>query len=314
MKNRSYIIGGIIALVVVIATCLIIFWPKAPTQPSSSQMEEDSGALVPESSEGDASPTQEGTQPLKSTTPTQGTDLKLKKIEAVFAHARVTDEFKAMDELLEAQLDHIQSTNLSKEEQEELEKLKKIVNSEALEAKLKQLVSERFDEQELESLNEIYQNPLVSKMKEDQVRNQTPEGQKEMMEYYKQYDESKIPAERMDLIKNYNKVSGNSARTLETIGKMGSLTGNEMEDPKKKAEILKTMGPAIEKANNIQQTQLFQNLSTDEIKNLTAFAGNPVFQKFEKAKQDVNNGTIEELTKTVKEGMERKQKENDHNK
>lgn len=238
-----------------------------------------------------------------SQAPATSDDPKMKKIETFINQSRVLDEFKAMDELLEAQLGQIQdAAHLSAKEQEDLENLRKIISSEALLAKYKELIYERFDEKELDHLNEIYQNPLVAKMKDSQVYNQTPEGQKELMEYWKSFKLESLPKERLALLKEMDKGSGGTDNTMKMMRKFGEMNGGDKNDPKVKKEtekFLETLRPQIEQSFITQLSKIHANNSEADLQNLNKMIKDPVYQKEIGVKAELSNNAMNKVAETM---------------
>ena len=311
--KKTYIVSGIIGLAVVVGLAVFLQKKKSnlshdhtpeitETAPSelSSVGKPESGAISAAKSES-----------LAAKAPISAEDPKMKKIDAFLVHSRVLDEFKAMDELLEAQLEQIQdASQLSSAENEELDVLRKIVSSEKLLGDYKKLMHEKFNEQELDQLSQIYQDPLIAKVKEAQVYNQTQEGQKELIDYWKTFKKDSMPKSRQEALRAYDLAMGSSESTVKMIKSFADMSakGANANDPNMKKEqesFEKGMRNTVEEANMIQHSKMFADQTDEQISATTKLVANPVVQKENGVKNEVLTEAIKEVSTHLVEQSEK---------
>lgn len=237
---------------------------------------------------------------------------KLKKIESFMNKSRLRDELKAMDDLLAAQLDNIMSSaNLSAEEQEELEKMRNMVSSEALEKNYKELMQERFNEEQLDRLNEIHGTEEMKTFNDAKVYNQSPEGQQELMSHFKQFDTNNLPAERVNALRDMDKASGTTENTLKMMSKVSQMTmGDKKDSPeaaKAQEQMEKMMRPMIEKSSMAVLDKNFQNSSFESMKKVSSMMEDPAYQLETQIRQDVVGGTVDKMAEPLEKATKRQQ-------
>jgi hypothetical protein len=315
IMKKSYIIAGVVGTVAIVGISLIVFLPKNTS--SDKQTTEDQAVnAAEEGAPADVQtslPTNNTEAPLDTKT-LPSDDPKMKKIEAFLVRSQVSAEFKAMDELLEAQFEQIQdSAHLSPEEMKELENIKKIISSETLEKEYKKGLYEKMTEGELDELNTIYDNPLISDYKKAQLHNQTTEGQKELIEASKNFKAENIPADRMAEIKKIDKYNGNTENTMKMVQNMNEAMGHGAKnDPKKQKEneaFMKSFQSSVEQANHLVIHNITMNHSIGELSSQTQLMAKPVYGKEVGIKNEVLSHATQEMTKMVSETEHRRREE-----
>lgn len=322
--KKSHIIGIIGVVAVVAATSLIIFWPKKTTTPGTDQLEEGASPASTDQTDGekssDASSVNQDAKPTSGASDhADSNDPKMKKIDTFLERSRVLDEFKAMDELLEAQLEQIQDmSNLSAEDREELEKIRDRISAKNLTADYKKSLQENMTEAELDRLNEIHQDAELSRYKQAQVDNQSPEGQKALMEDFKNFKEDSIPKERLDELKQMDKNNRSTDNTLDMISSMGDMMNpGASKDPKKKKEndeMMKGFRSAVERANLAVNYHNTMNSSDSDLKNLNQLMSDGSYKKAGDLKQDILKGRVQEMSQTLSSRTEKARKEKEDSK
>ncbi len=318
--KKSYIVGGILGLAVVVG--LGVFMKKKSSEPNLS---EDSAIVDADSAHGttpSSSPKTEdsvsGSQQSKAASTVapvaSSDDPKMKKIDNFLVHSQILNEFKAMDELLESQLEQIQdAAQLSASDQEELEQLKKIVSSERLLANYKNAMHQNMSEDELNQLNETYQDPAVAQVKDAQVYNQTPAGQKELMEYFKTFKMDSLSADRVAALEAADGALGTQKQTMKMLESMASMGPNG--NSKDSKAMFATMEKTIKQASVMQLSKTFKDKSVEDIKAYTQKVSNPAFQKEVNIKGDTMIGAVKEVSTHVQESQKRHQEsKGDHHK
>lgn len=316
MKKPRIILLSVSGLL--IAGLAIFFWSKKSREgkieePASS--EEPKAGEVGSSEDHPVESVKGGEDNAPASSVAKTDDPKMKQIESVLHHSRVLEEFKAMDDLLNAQFEQIQdSARLSPEDQKELEGLKKLISSEALVAEYKDKLYKEFSEEELKHLDEIYQDPLIAQYKEAQIKNQTPEGQKEILENWKKFNEKDIPADRLEQIRLTDKNTGATKNAVSMMKDMNSaMTPENMRnDPKaQKAQesMLKSIETSLTKANAAVIDSNTKHMSVDEMKAQNGLMGSPVYQKEIGVKQSVLSGAMHKVAAKTNEATHRKVEE-----
>lgn len=322
--KRSHIVGISVAMILALA---IIFWPKThkgtenpvasdsehsettaskPSNTSEEHAATTGNSSGQEHSAGTASSTQHTTD-----TKSQGPkDPKHEKIDFFVEKSRIIDEFKAMDDLLEAQLGQIaDASQLSPEEQAELDQLKEMVSSERLLAEYKKELSEKLSESEIERLNEIYKDHNMEKLKEAEVFHQTPEGQKELMESWKNFDRKNVAADRLAAAEEMDRASHRSDNTLKMIGRVADMAakagGTDAASAKDSEAFRKQLEKPVRDAVLIQNLQNTKNMSVADMVSISKKQADAAMQK----EGEVRNSVMERTLDNVAAITEKNQKE-----
>ncbi|MBI2601794.1 MAG: hypothetical protein HYW48_01955 [Deltaproteobacteria bacterium] len=316
--KKMYLVGLAVGLVAV--TLLIVMWPRSSVLEDSQesavvepayQMDEPMGSSGNMDTEPDLSaPKIIDSSALAKATSTVSASKK-EKLEKVVHASRIFDEFKAMDELLDIQFDQLLSAqDLSVAEQEEIEKLRNAVSGEKMMENYKQLMNEKFSEEELAQLREIYDKPIVSEAADREVYFQSQEGQKELIEHWKTFKPESVSPDRRKAIENYSKATGNIENTVKMIEKMtGFMSPEGSNAPAPDAAALAQTRKMIEESTFIKEAKTMENMTVEQISQLTKERSNPVMMKQQEVKQEVINSQMDNLGETVKNSMKDKDKD-----
>ncbi len=307
--KRSYIIGISVAMLLALA---IIFWPKQAKNSENpvsldSELAETSSTKSGTTTDPTTNPAGEhatnlsNSQQASETKQETAKNPKQEKIDFFVEKSRIIDEFKAMDDLLEAQLGQIaDASQLSPEEQAELDQLKEMVSSERLLAEYKKELSEKLSEKEVERLNEIYKDHNMEKLKESEVFHQTPEGQKELMESWKNFDRKNVAADRLAAAEEMDRSSHRSDNTMRMIGRVADMAakaggGDPNATAKDSEAFRKQLEKPVRDAVLIQNLQNTKNMSVADMMNISQKQQDSAMQKEGEVRTSVMERTLDNV-------------------
>lgn len=223
-------------------------------------------------------------------------DPKNQALENVVVNSRIAEEFRFLDEQMEAQYERLKQSGASPEELAIFERLHAQLKGDDLLNQFRNVLKDKFSEAQLVQISEAYQDPAVVKYKETEAATRTPEGGKDFLEFSKTFKFENLPAERQTALKEFVKASGsveNMTKMMDNVGVIfGGGTGNA-PDAKMNDMFRKTLETTmiVAAARNLKDSDVSQ------INHLAQVMGNPLVRASEEAKTEFVGETLVKVVK-----------------
>lgn len=296
--KKSYIIAGVVILACALG--LIVYLNMKG--PSKGAVGSDTNLSTQEEDHGSDTHSEDGHGQTHKTNGLDSmgkpADPKNQALENVVVNSRIAEEFRLLDEQMEAQYELIKK-NASPEEIAIFERLSKQLKGDDLLNRFRDVLKEEFSEAELVQLNDIYKNPTYEKFKELESANRTPEGMKAIADFSKNFKMENLPAEKQAALKEYVRSSGavdNMMKMMDSVehlfaGDMGNSNQAEMKGYK---DMLRK---TFENATLAAAAYNFDKSDVGFVKEVTALVGNELHQREEAAKIGFFGKTVGEVVK-----------------
>lgn len=211
---------------------------------------------------------------------------KLKEVETILAATNLWEDLKSIDGLMEDRLDKARELLPP----EEYEKLEKVIQESFSSAKfiesVKKYLAENLTQDDLDELKKLTEDPFMKKVWEIQNNASSPEGQKEMMDFAKDFSPS---PEREKLIADYEEQTQATNRMLDLNRELlkGIFKGAAPKDISPEQlkmvtdKITETIKPSIEKEVRLRFHYTYQDLTDQELRRLKELDKNPALTRTE---------------------------------
>jgi len=305
--KKSYILAGV--LVLACALGLIVYLNmKGPSKASTSD------TTVATQENGDDSDShsnhahgEDSHKPTGLGEIVKSGDPKNQALESVVVNSRIAEEFRFLDEQMEAQYDRLKQSGAGPEELAIFERLHAQLKGEDLLNQFRNVLKDKFSEGELAELNDIYKDPAYAKYKAMEEANRTPEGMKAISEFSRTFKPESLAPEMRAEINNWVESSGavdnmmGMLKNVETIFPAGMGNPNK-QDTKAYEDLLRK---SLHSTMVAAAAYNFKNSNINEIKELSHLVGNPLHRAADLAKTEFVGET---LVKVVKPEVEQQAK------
>ncbi len=234
--------------------------------------------------------------------------------------SRVSDEFAAMDGIVDQQIEFIkESGQLSEEALNELtEVLNKHINSENLSKIYTDKLRQEMSDEELAELVKIHQEPVMQQFAEAEKYSRTEEGQKEMYEALTNPTKTPISKERAQLLEGIDSKGLHLTEfTLSTLEKMSDSLETALEKPgtkltpeqkKQREDMEKLMGAQIKEATQAKLAVMLSHMSEDQLQQFKASLEKGPKQKEVLIKQSASTQVHDESMTGIVAAVQKDQK------
>ncbi|MBX9703156.1 MAG: hypothetical protein K2X39_03290, partial [Silvanigrellaceae bacterium] len=168
--------------------------------------------------------------------------------------------------------------------------LKKIFDIDAMYENYLKKLYENFSEKELAELNEVYSNPMVVRAVEAEQSLQTPEGQKEFMDFVSHLSEHPLSEERKKMLKTLDNSIGMTTQAslmfnqmMDVMGAVNPHTNSSKDENKALQQMMN------DKINEIVMLNLAKSnnqFSDEQLAQLIQLRSNPAAVKEKKLRVD----------------------------
>lgn len=189
----------------VLAIALIVFLNRKTPSVSDSQINSEQVGenadlkLAPPEPQFARKPTEQQLADLKNIDP-----VKKEKIDSYMVHSGFTKTLEFMEgSLQDLFADLLKDESIPPEERDALLKYMDSMNAESISAEYRKILSEKFSEQELARLDEVYKDPVVQEFSDEMQQATLPGESEKYAKFMEKFDINKLPADKKNAINEF---------------------------------------------------------------------------------------------------------------